>query len=51
VVETTFTETVTGETAMLIPVSGSKHVEDDEEEDVVAVVVVHVIAVLAGGWP
>jgi hypothetical protein len=44
----TVTDAVIGEIAMLIPVTGSVHVEEDVSVDVVAVVVVHVMAVLAG---
>src|ERR1700682_375342 len=42
----TVTETVVGEIAMLMPVVGSVHEEDDVVVDVVEVVVVHVMAVL-----
>ena len=44
-------DTVVGEMAMVIPVTGSVHVEEEEEDAVVAVVVVHEIAVLTGAWP
>jgi hypothetical protein len=44
----TVTETVVGEMAMVIPVVGSVHEEEEVVVEVVEVVVVHVMAVLAG---
>ena len=46
----TFTETVTGEMAMLIPVTGSVHVEEEAVDDAVAAVVVQEMAVLGAAY-
>jgi hypothetical protein len=46
----TFTEAVIGEIAMLIPVTGSVHVEEEAVEDAVAAVVVQEIAVLGAAY-
>jgi hypothetical protein len=50
-VVTTFTEAVTGEIVIVIPVVGSVHVDEELAEDVVEVVVVQVMAVLGAGVP